>query len=97
MYLNIPHALWKKFRFCGGLDAPNWVISEIAYVDKTVCNWAIILFIFNVHVCINKMNGNMECLLQSKKDFKKLLDLVVKKLLTDEEIDDIEVFSSNLI
>jgi hypothetical protein len=27
---------WQKFKFCGDLDAPDWILKEIAIISKLV-------------------------------------------------------------
>ena len=45
------HAYWKmfskKFRFCGELDCPDWVLAEIATISKIVSEFLLTIYMLN--------------------------------------------------
>ena len=37
----------KKFRFCGELDCPDWVLAEIATISKIVSEFLLTIYMLN--------------------------------------------------
>lgn len=64
-----------KFKFCGGIDCPDWLISEITYLNKIN---AVKLRIISSAMCTSLSNGG--------KDYSKITKMLEEINFSHEEI-----------